>query len=500
MPLWISPAQTTRDRSPGHTIDTGTEPSDLPGAAPRLEDTSPDGPSPGIVSKRRKAFQAMTLAVTVAALACGGDSDDRTPPAPAASSRDSSGVRVVENTAPRWSAGEEWGVDSTPRLDIGRESPPDSALGKVRAALRMRDGRIVVANAATSQLRFYDSTGRFLNSVGRAGNGPGEFEELWRLRRIADDSLMAMELGGLTSIFAADGRYVRRFRLQPWEGYPNQWWIGRLDGDYLVGLSLARIGTRVAVRNPDRTARPDEEQAAFEMPQRPPGYRDSLMHFLYRMDGSRVDTIGRLASRHVGEATAFALDAAYATVGDRFLHSPGDRIEIREYRLARLDSGFAAGQRAVGTSDSGAGRPRLQLTRIIRVPPPRDLIVTDADRAAYHANRLAELAASGQLADARARAAYEQQPLPVFAPRVPAHDIRMFVDPHAAIWIQHYQIDRDAPMAWSVVDSTGVLLGVVTTPARFAVHEVGADYVLGVWRDANERERVRMYGLRRSRR
>jgi hypothetical protein len=34
-------------------------------------------------------------------------------------------------------------------------------------------------------------------------------------------------------------------------------------------------------------------------------------------------------------------------------------------------------------------------------------------------------------------------------------------------------------------------------PVRFAPHEIGADYVIGVWRDEDDVQYVRVYGLRR---
>ncbi len=48
---------------------------------------------------------------------------------------------------------------------------------------------------------------------------------------------------------------------------------------------------------------------------------------------------------------------------------------------------------------------------------------------------------------------------------------------------------------WSVFDRDGRWLGTVVTPTGFRVHEVGADYVLGVWTDELDVQYVRVYEL-----
>lgn len=50
-----------------------------------------------------------------------------------------------------------------------------------------------------------------------------------------------------------------------------------------------------------------------------------------------------------------------------------------------------------------------------------------------------------------------------------------------------------APMRWSVYDLTARPVARVTSPARFTVHDIGRDWVLGVWRDSLDVERVRLH-------
>ena len=50
---------------------------------------------------------------------------------------------------------------------------------------------------------------------------------------------------------------------------------------------------------------------------------------------------------------------------------------------------------------------------------------------------------------------------------------------------------------WSVFDAEGVWLTTVTMPANFRVFEIGEDYLLGLSRDDQEVEQVRVYALRK---
>jgi len=104
---------------------------------------------------------------------------------------------------------ESWELSSNPVVEIGvREGEDDYQLHRVRGSVRLEDGRIVVLNAGSQQLRFYDSAGRFLDAVGGPGEGPGEFRNPAGLRRTADGGLQVWD-GGLmrVSIFEADGTF-----------------------------------------------------------------------------------------------------------------------------------------------------------------------------------------------------------------------------------------------------------------------------------------------------
>ena len=89
--------------------------------------------------------------------------------------RDSAGARIAESVLPAGAEGPIWLVDTQPAVVVGDGRSPDHELNRVRAAVRLADGRIVVANGRPLELRIFDSSGVFLGRTGREGAGPGEF-------------------------------------------------------------------------------------------------------------------------------------------------------------------------------------------------------------------------------------------------------------------------------------------------------------------------------------
>lgn len=131
----------------------------------------------------RHAVRAMALSVMALAAVS----------ASAQQVRDSGGIRIVSyarNDAPK----QHWTLDSKPLLEIGGvadEGP--TSFARIVGAARLSDGRIAVANAQPSEIRMFSASGAFLRSLGRNGEGPGEFNQrLFRLLR-ADDSLIGID-------------------------------------------------------------------------------------------------------------------------------------------------------------------------------------------------------------------------------------------------------------------------------------------------------------------
>ena len=71
----------------------------------------------------------------------------------------------------------------------------------------------------------------------------------------------------------------------------------------------------------------------------------------------------------------------------------------------------------------------------------------------------------------------------------------MYVDVTGHLWVQEYRWREGEAARWSVFGLDGQWLGQVHFPAGFRAHDIGEDYVLGVWEDPDEVEHVQLYEL-----
>jgi 6-bladed beta-propeller protein len=388
--------------------------------------------------------------------------------------RDSAGVHIVESATPRWTDSEAWRVTDTALLSIG-ETVHDSAeyeLSTVLAAFRLSDGRVVVANGQTRELRFFDRTGRFLKTVGRRGQGPGEFGESWIVVRYAGDTLVVNSSGQLT--FVSDTG-----TLLPAVTVP-----GTLDlvGVFADGRILLDRGELAKLEDDSAVARPpiwgeprghDASGAYDEVA----WYSPVRLQFWNRLQVADPD--GKARRRYgdfPGErlSVVFGADGWLALQRDHFYFAHSKDFDIAVYR-------------ADGTLERRVRRP---WTRVA---------VEDADVERY----LATVRAQGRLPTGQRESERITRGLQI-ADTMPAHG-KILIDPDENIWVQAYR-STDAhwitgrekhalPRGWSVFDSSGVWLGELETPAGLDVREVGRDYVVGITRDDDEVERVAVHSL-----
>lgn len=125
--------------------------------------------------------------------------------------RDSLGVRIVENYAPALSQG-SWHFDSIPQLEIGaiESSDPEYLFSGLRQAVRLSDGRIAVVDRGRMHISVFAADGRFLNTVGRDGGGPGEFMSTPTIALAGLDTIVAWDQRTLrVSWFTASGLFLR---------------------------------------------------------------------------------------------------------------------------------------------------------------------------------------------------------------------------------------------------------------------------------------------------
>lgn len=399
--------------------------------------------------------------VAVAFLAfygCSGG-DEHTNTAASYTVRDSAGIQLVSvhglDHPPAI-----WQLSRMPQADIGvLEGSPEQQLFDVYDATRTPDGRIVVANSGTFELRFYSSEGDHLLSVGGEGDGPGEFRSLSLIDAVGKDSIYVWDQRAMrVSVLDMSGRFARSFNLTaPEERSFPRYWTSLQDGSVLVQVSSVSEGMPE-----DRTVGQSST---------------TLMH--YNSEGQPLDSV-----------TVVENEPYY-----RVVHPGGGGISFFPLPFAPSSSWAVAGtQIHVGTGQTYEVHTfdaRGHLTRILRAPvaPPR---VTDAIMKSYVAARLDASTGDEEWKDLL-RSVYADIPQPKFASVFDA----LATDVDGRLWIRRTPMPGDTLTRWDVFDRDGRPVARTLIPASLRVREFGSDYVLALRRGDFDAEQVVLFRLKR---
>ena len=382
----------------------------------------------------------------------------------AQSVRDSAGVRVVVSAKPAWTAANQLRLAATPKVLIGDRTEDAYLLSGVRAATRLSDGRIVIANNGSGELRFYDAGGVHLKSVGKKGDGPGDFRSILGMTRLAGDTIAVLHENTVLSLFTSTGGFIKRTRA-----------FGadiRATGVSTGAILTLNGGLRVLLA----------------VPMMPPtgsvgAYSDVLaLHTIVNVNDSVVREIGRLPFMEAitentgpGKPWLGAEEVSFST-GAKFYLGYGKEYSIRRY----------------------SSRGDLELV-MHRNWTPTAITANDkklfADEWTVRWNRKPAAADSvrNDLLDDR------------YAKSLPAFSA-LIVDRTGKVWVRSPKAIDGAvagslndysigPSTWSVFAVDGRWLGDVTMPARFSPTEITADYVLGIARDDDGVQTIVQYAL-----
>jgi 6-bladed beta-propeller protein len=116
-------------------------------------------------------------------------------------------VRVSADNPPVWGAN----VRLVQELAIGQaDGPQEYAFGRIYHAAPDRDGGFYLYDVNDSQIRHYDTRGRFTGLIGRKGGGPGEYQHVGGMMVDRSGSLVVFDPGARRiTHFGPDGK-VRR--------------------------------------------------------------------------------------------------------------------------------------------------------------------------------------------------------------------------------------------------------------------------------------------------
>jgi hypothetical protein len=374
--------------------------------------------------------------------------------------RDSSGVTIVENSVPLWRPESEWSIGKQLTSIGAVEGAPEYQLFSASDAARLSDGTVAIANSGTSEIRFFDSEGVFVSSVGRSGGGPGEFRRTHSLRaltRIEGDTLLAWDLYGQTmSTFDPRGTFIRSNRLK---NTSRMYFLSRFYG----GGIFADGTMLLALISPDN----------------PDGGSDGLARQIIRLvrfgaEGDSVGVIGEFAgsewyTQRAGNTGMIMQQRPFGTImsvrvaGDLAYIATGDSYEVAVH---------------------GADGALRMLIRREHVPAP----VTDA-MLAWQVER--EIAGHDEDETRTVLRILDDIPMPASLP--PYRTIE--VDAGGNVWVQEYTVGPDAANTWSIFDPLGRWLGSITLPNGAELIEIGIDYLLTKEEDELDVEYIRVYAL-----
>jgi hypothetical protein len=375
---------------------------------------------------------------------------------------DSAGVEIVVNQGPTWARGERWRLSRKPVVSLGDAENDDRyQFGYVSDTHRFPDGRIAVVDNQTDEVKLYDPNGVYLHNLSRRGEGPGEFQGPGRLRGYRGDSILISDGGGYLFFDSEEvfGRVMRGFQvLMVWpmeDRAPAS--PGWAMEDVFSDGSLLIQYTQVI-----RTSGSGMRRGMVTLVRLSP-------------DGTEVDTItvypgGRYFPRRgrpLPFQEHFGLTVSAALHDDELFIGNGE-----EFRIDVLD--------ADGT-----------LTRSIRVDGPSPPL-TEHLKESYEEFEGGRAGSSPEVPSSMLEYILS---LP-YPEHLPAYH-RILADELGNLWVGHWPEDEYSihPDLYTVFDRSGVMLGTVDFPWGFHARQIGADFVLGTWRDEYDVHHVQLYDL-----
>jgi hypothetical protein len=350
-----------------------------------------------------------------------------------------------------------WTLSDEPIVSIGgTDEREDYLLFRVVGATRLTDGRIVIANTGSSVLKYFDSGGTHLTSVGGDGDGPGEMRNIMQLLPVEDDSLLVLSFRPGLTVFGPSGGLSSSSRIDLWGVGGAKCRIGESNWYVLSDRSILTI-LEDNFYGPDCPTRPSNP------------WRQSGLIGRKAPDSSSFDTLAIMPATE--------------------RNSPNYRVYGESLVLAlgpdRVYAGDTGSETIVSLNFDG------DTLRLLPVPFAKNDIPSRAKREPTRQSGEEYL--------------YPEQ-YPVFG--------RLLVARTGNLWVMAYPklteptsswrlarafafLVEEGGARWAVLSPEGELLGQVRTPREFFVLEVGEDYVLGVSKDETDVETVSLYALSR---
>ena len=402
------------------------------------------------VVPRHHLFPVHGLLAALVCVACDSAARD-----PGLSTTDGAGVEIV-NSDPG-SSDATCRVSEEPILMVGEiEGDENLMFSTIRGLGRLSDGSVAAIDRTSREVRVFAPDGRHLVTMGRSGDGPGEFRSAWFVWVLPGDTLWIGDYRPWRyNVFTRDGQFVRAVQMMP--PYANS---SRGGGVLSNGTSVnVRLGY--------------SSRSNFTAP-------DTFIVEAHNTDGNLLSTVARVPNMATGQTSKseaanlqlnplFAASAVVDAVGSTIAIGHGHDPEVR-----LLDD-------------------ELQLRRIVRWSEPgRE--VTAADVSAWRDSHVESRGGRNSerwgpldeaLVDTHRPAA---DVFPAFSSFMLGTDGRL--------WVAPYRKPGQEPRRWMAFEPDGTF-SCHLERVPISIYEMGADYVLGVHADELGVNRVAMYGLSR---
>lgn len=150
------------------------------------------------------------------------------------------------------------------------EPPPgeDGFAGWHQLSATLPGGRrtIVAMERAEAPILVYDAQGRFVDTLGRIGAGPGEYRRLGLVLPYRRDSILVLDReNGRATVLDSTYRVARTFPMT----FPVMWGAALADGSLALSHGTGVPGYRVARYGPEGESL-DEQPWSYEPPRRDP--------------------------------------------------------------------------------------------------------------------------------------------------------------------------------------------------------------------------------------
>lgn len=375
--------------------------------------------------------------IVLGAAACGDHDDNR---GPRWTASDSSGVRITHSPRPQWRPADRPVVDTEPSVLVGAHDGPDGLhFGMISSGVLLDGNQAAVLDRQSMEIIVLDSLGQLVARIGRHGEGPGEFNSVWQVHALSDTLVAFDHRARRITRFTSDGTPVDAIAITAPEYQLSRYeLIGRAAGRWLLQGSIyfpGGCGPQAMCWDTLPTLSVDSEDSVSLSTIEPAG-------------------VGMFASLQGAGGHPFGGRTRSAMRGQSPILGDGRTPEVRAY-------GANGEPSAIGRWDA---EPRPARARDLEA-----FVDAAVERARVQGSPT-------NLVEAR----YDGIDLP---DHMPLFD-QLIVDPRGWVWLEPWAPAHEPdPTSWTVLGPDLEWLGEVQMPPGVRVLAIGADRVLGVWRD-----------------